>query len=557
MYKFKIEKIHFNIEMGKMEFVPKSVNIIVGSNNAGKSRILKELRDFFSGDHNDLKIIDKVEYSFPKTFSDFNEEFELDTKVANDKYGNYFLKAYNNKAAQPFELNESLESFYTRPLHSFSGNLNKYISDVIDQHREVEFLEWCGALLFQYVGTEERLMISKMQNNYGLDRSSTNYLSSIKHRPELLDSLRTYVKKVFYRDILLDTITLGDRLVFRVGENFDYLESLSSVSEEVATNLYKEPMLDDQGDGLKSFVATFLSLNVNHKGLLLLDEPEAFLHPPLARQIGEMIGDCLDEDKTVFVATHSVEVLKGILSKNTDVNVLRITQPQMGVNQIKLLDQTILQSILINPLLRVSRVLEGIFCDKVIITEAEADELVYQELIEKVFPGSGLYFAHGQNKQTLSVIAELYKKLDIAYGMIVDFDILRNSNEFYKLLSVLSIEENERQQLKSYAEKLKQIADEDVEKQTIDDIYHKQGIRYFANIHDTIKKTLRKLSDHHLHILETGELETLLEEYGLPYNSNKKQWIVEAIKKLDELEASDIPKDSVLYQFLSGICKIP
>ena len=96
MYKFKIEKIHFNIEMGKMEFVPKSVNIIVGSNNAGKSRILKELRDFFSGDHNDLKIIDKVEYSFPKTFSDFNEEFELDTKVANDKYGNYFLKAYNN-----------------------------------------------------------------------------------------------------------------------------------------------------------------------------------------------------------------------------------------------------------------------------------------------------------------------------------------------------------------------------------------------------------------------------------------------------------------------------
>ena len=39
-----------------------------------------------------------------------------------------------------------------------------------------------------------------------------------------------------------------------------------------------------------------------------------------------MIGDFDDEERTIFVATHSVEILKGILSKNQNVNVIRITR---------------------------------------------------------------------------------------------------------------------------------------------------------------------------------------------------------------------------------------
>lgn len=130
-----------------------------------------------------------------------------------------------------------------------------------------------------------------------------------------------------------------------------------------------------------------------------------------------MIGDFYDEDRTIFIATHSVEILKGILTKNQDVNVIRITRAEHEKNNIMILNQEILNSILQNPLLRVSRVLEGVFCDKVIITEAEADELVYQELSEKIIPESGVYFAHGQNKQTLANIAELYQKIGVAYDI--------------------------------------------------------------------------------------------------------------------------------------------
>jgi len=200
------------------------------------------------------------------------------------------------------------------------------------------------------------------------------------------------------------------------------------------------------------------------------------------------------------------------------------------------LEQEVLDSILQDALLRVSRVLEGVFCEKVIITEAEADELVYQELLEKIVPESGAYFAHGQNKQTLAEIAKMYQKIGIQYEIITDFDVLRVPSEFNKFLSLMPLEEKMRQQLLSYVNKLREIINQSVntaglpekeraekEKKQRDDVYHKQGVRFFeANLQGKIRETLELLSTHHLHILESGELETILEEYDVAYAPDKK-----------------------------------
>ena len=52
-----------------------------------------------------------------------------------------------------------------------------------------------------------------------------------------------------------------------------------------------------------------------------------------------------------------------------------------------------------------------------------------------------------------------------------------------------------------------------------------------------------------MHILETGELETLLEEYGVEYKE-KKIWVVDAINKIAELTDEDIKPESKVYQFI-------
>ncbi|HIU75908.1 MAG TPA: AAA family ATPase, partial [Candidatus Pelethocola excrementipullorum] len=406
MYKFKIDKLVLNSIDGEKEIKPKMINVLIGPNNSGKSRLLKELRDYLSGENGNMKIINEINYEYPADFNDLDETYNLRNKVVKDQYGNWFLRAYANKPAQSWDTNVSYETLFTRNFNSIGGDWEEFLDSVIKNKDYASFFQHCGALFYQYVGTEERLTICKVQKNYGLDSNSENYLSAYKFEKHLLNELSDNVKRLFVKDIYLDTQTLGDRLAFRVGNDFSYIKENIEYGKDIVSRLFNEDKLDDQGDGTKSYVSTFLSLKLRNVDVLLLDEPEAFLHPPLARQLGEMIGDIQDDNKQIFISTHSVEVLKGILSVNQDINVIRIAQPVTNENEINVINKEVLKSILESPLLRVSRVMEGLFCEKIIITESEADELIYQELIEKIFPQSGIYFAHGQNKQTLADIAK-------------------------------------------------------------------------------------------------------------------------------------------------------
>ena len=565
MYKFKIDSISVNTISGDKAIQPKSVNVIIGPNNSGKSRFLKEIRNYLSGKTDTLRIIKELSHEFPDNINDLDSSYALSQKLSRDMYGNWFLRVYSNKTTQELDMNESLENYHSRGFSSFSGDWHSFYEGIIERKHPAEFFDHFGSLFFQYVGTEERLLICKAQRNYGLDSSSLNFLSSYKFEQELLGKLAENVKRLFGKDIFLDTQTLGDRLVFRVGENFDYARSNGSINADIASKLNGENRLDDQGDGLKSYVSTFLSLNNKNADVLLIDEPEAFLHPPLARQLGELIGESENQGMQIFVATHSVEVLKGILSKSQAVNIIRITQPKPGLNEIHIIINDLLRTILHTPLLRVSRVMEGLFCEKVVITESEADELVYQELIEKLFPQSGLYFAHGQNKQTLAEIAKLYKELGITYEMITDFDVLRISSELSTFLDLMPLDDKYKQRLLNSANKMRQKVNDSVNvdgleakeadnkrKAMRDEVYHKQGVIFFTDMQDLILKTLDMFSGYHLHILQSGELETLLVPYGVPYK-NKKEWISDAINRIETLNQTDIPTDSVLYKLLSRV----
>lgn len=567
MYRFKIKKLNINTVDGLLEMEPKKINVIIGPNNSGKSRMLKELRDFLSGDMRDIKIIETIDYDYPSNLERIDESYDIKSRMAKDLYGNWILRTYSNKSDQPWDTNATFESYFTRNLNSIGEDWGTFFEDIIKNKEQNQFFQYLGSLFFQYLGTEERLTICKMQKNYGLDSNNTNYLTSFKFEERLLKELADNVKRIFKKDIVLDDQTLGDRLVFRVGENFDYLTGILGNDKGEITDLFNADMLDNQGDGLKSYVSTFLSLKAKGNDVLLIDEPEAFLHPPLARQLGELIGDFKDE-KQVFISTHSVEVLKGILSKSSDVNVIRITQPETYKNEINILDKEILQNIMQSPLLRVSRILEGLFCEKVVITEAEADELIYQELIEKVFPQSGLYFAHGQNKQTLAEIAELYQKIGINYEVITDFDILRVNEEFNKFMNILDFNEEEKQNYRYYigelrskieigvvTEGLNKEEEKKVLKVQRDTVYHQIGLEYLqeGDLKGNIKNLLDEMKRSHVHILRTGELETLLLPFEVEYTHNKSRWIVTAINKIAELKKEEIENQESLYDFLSGI----
>ena len=87
--------------------------------------------------------------------------------------------------------------------------------------------------------------------------------------------------------------------------------------------------------------------------ILLLDEPEAYLHPSQARLLGEIIATERPVHTQLFVATHSPDVLQGLLNvvEADHLRVIRI-QREADVNQIKELDKNRAREISNDPLMK-------------------------------------------------------------------------------------------------------------------------------------------------------------------------------------------------------------
>ncbi|MCB6203995.1 AAA family ATPase, partial [Extibacter muris] len=143
--------------------------------------------------------------------------------------------------------------------------------------------------------------------------------------------------------------------------------------------------MKDEGDGFRSFVSVYLALRSGDKPVVLIDEPESFLHPPQAYELGKVIGSSAEQCSQMIIATHSTHLLNGIMSTcdwdNCDILRLQRDGDSLRAN---LLDREGLDRVKGDPLLRSTRLLEGVFTRVVVVVESESDALVYREILNKV-----------------------------------------------------------------------------------------------------------------------------------------------------------------------------
>lgn len=142
--------------------------------------------------------------------------------------------------------------------------------------------------------------------------------------------------------------------------------------------------LEAQGDGIQTFTGLTAAVLSTDFRVLLIDEPEAFLHPPLARKLGLTLTELsADRDIQIFTATHSPDFLMGCFEAGTPVNVLRLTYDK-EVATAHLLSPERLRDVTQDPLLRSSNVMSALFYKGAIVTEADTDRAFYQEINERL-----------------------------------------------------------------------------------------------------------------------------------------------------------------------------
>lgn len=187
--------------------------------------------------------------------------------------------------------------------------------------------------------------------------------------------------------------------------------------------------IKEASDGVQAFVGILCAVLSGDYRAILIDEPEAFLHPPLVRRLGYQLTSKLKPGGTLMASTHSPDFLIGCLQASPNVRVVRLEYSN-GKSKGQIVDSDILTQLFKKPLMRSANVISALFHDGVVVAESDNDRVFYGEIYhrlseqEKGYPS--VLFVNAQNKQTIQDIIGPLRKFGIPAAAIVDIDILKD-----------------------------------------------------------------------------------------------------------------------------------
>lgn len=554
-----IERIKFNDET-LIDFKSDDIVLLVGANNVGKSRILKDLKDDLNELCKPKVIVDEVTYKSSNfTVSQLKDYFEKN--ISKDSFGNYHVAIDDNQ----------FQSFDT--------------STFTDSMDEKQFYK----VLFSFLSTENRLNITKpIIFNTILDNRSLRIMERLDSDSQSIKALNKLLQIGFEKSIDTYEEYLDGTIVkkYKVGKSEIINNTINSSRRDSHDSLKAMEDLNSQGDGIRSAFAILASLIVNNHSLFLIDEPETFLHPPQARLLAKNIVS-LSEKKQCFISTHNIDFIKGVLEADSSrVKIIKIDRFE-NENRFNLVDNDSVAEIANDKNLRYTNILDGLFYDRLVLCENESDCKFYSAILENldlVKYQNSLFCAVGGKHQFKKVVP-LLKKLNIQYSIIADIDLINSKDTLQQLVN--SIEENCYDQIIDYHRQFieefeegtySQIKTQEVIKTEINQMFNsdkymsdktaKEIIGVLKNISSfkllksggkgvlpqgecvTLFNKLEEfLNQHNVFILECGEIERFVPDVGGHGNS----WVEKTFAKYNDLNA---PVYNEAKQFIKNVFDI-
>lgn len=284
----------------------------------------------------------------------------------------------------------------------------------------------------------------------GDSQASLDYTSQFPHHPMhrayiepgIEERLSEMSIAAFGTPLVVDRFG-GNLTTIRLGEPPPFIHDNGRPTIGYLNDLKRLPRLEDQGDGVRSYLGLLLHMLAGTHELILVDEPEAFLHPPQARQLGRVLAE-QSIGGQAFIATHSSDIVQGSLEGGTATTIVRITRAE-GVNHAAVLAHEAVQDLWSDPLLRYSKVLDGLFHDVVVVCESDSDCLYYSAVSDNlpvdepkdVPRNPSVLFTHAGGKARLASVAAALRAVSVPVLVIADFDVLRNEADVKKILQSL------------------------------------------------------------------------------------------------------------------------
>ncbi len=536
-----IEQLKFSdgsaVNLGKSDVV-----LVVGPNNAGKSATLRAIREKLATNANS------------PVLSGLTSQREGDAESVVNWLDSFTRR---NDPFAPDPVFQALGSGVHR------SQIQNYWAGQNPLHALSRF--FCHLLT-----ADERLQAANPPNSFAVVRDPPTHPIHYLVRDDALETrLSDQFRKSFGVDLVVNRLG-GNEVPLHVGIRPTPTPDQDRLSHKYTEELERLPLLHKQGDGMRSFAGVLLHTAVGRESILLIDEPEAFLHPPQARQLGRMLVADKPDKRQLFVATHSGDVLRGVLDAGSaDVRVVRVRRVG-NTNHIRQLDNKKVAQLWNDPLLRYSNILDGLFHEKVIVCEGDADARFYSAVADSLVETGDqnlrrpdVMFTHCGGKDRCPLVLRALREVDVSIAVAVDFDILNAERPLRDIVEaagghwdmivsdwtqVKSAIDSKKPELtstevkKGIEEALKELGDSVAfpknAKNQIQALFKKSspwatakevGKPYVPPGQPTqaFERLMQTLRDYGIHVVEVGEVEGFVRSVG----NHGPKWVNEAIKK--------------------------
>ena len=403
-----VTEITFN-DGTKLSLGRSSIVVFTGPNNSGKSQVLRDIENNLNADWRADSIVTK--------------------DITFDYGGTIFQKTF-------FQNNfiENQDGHF-----KMLGEGGSFSKDGLGIYwKQHELYTGLHRLFINRLSTEKRL-------------TSSNALERVNHpiyklyKSEALAQLISdYFCEAFGVDLIVNRNEM-QTVPLHMGQAPNKAEYTIDRQDDYYEQIAKLPRLQEQGDGMRSFASILLNTFTSEKSITLIDEPEAFLHPPQARILGKMLAKNNPFNCQLFISTHSEDFLQGLLDADNDnVTVIRINRKD-DINGMSVLQNERIKQLWGNPLLRYSNILSGLFHEKVVICESDYDCLFYQAIMNAIYEqrnkiAPDVLFTHCGGKSRMKDVVSALKAVDVPVVAISDFDLLNASQNFKPLVVAFGVD---------------------------------------------------------------------------------------------------------------------
>lgn len=395
-----VSKITFSGEQ-EFSFEPSEKVIIVGPNNSGKSQTLREIVKYASEGERARPIVLK---SLEVKKTGTSEE----------------LKIYLEEHASLVE-----KHYRYKDWNFYAEHTNLWDQPFLQHNLAPGFIK--------NIDANNRLTICQLQNSVSDTDQRTAPQHLLYDSEALMKRISSLFRQAFGHDLMIN-YRGGSFIPIHVGQ-VPSTDIGHPVSDPYVDAVKKNPLLHEQGDGVKSYAGILFEAVVSEIDITLIDEPEAFLHPPQMRRLGETLAS--EVKGQLFVATHSSDIMRGFLEGTKgSVRMLRIRR-EGNKNYVAEAAPDTVKELWNTPALRYSNALEGVFHEQAILCEDHSDCRLFNAVADhlaetQVGPWLDTAYIPTGGKHAIPTIAGILRKIGVPTKAVFDIDLLRSQDDLKK-----------------------------------------------------------------------------------------------------------------------------